>query len=141
MCTEVLLQHFRFQYKKCLWHKDNTGAQRTSQSAKTAVEWHKEGGIYFTRALKESQPRHYAKALKYFKEAQKLDQDSPTLWFHIAVTLFCMGNYSEARAAGIEAASLARHSGDEETCTEAKKVVGHSEIELMKARTEKQKAK
>ena len=70
--------------------KGNTGAQRTSQSAKTAVEWHKEGGIYFERALKEKQPRHYAKALKYFKEAQKLDPDSPTLWYHVSVTLFCM---------------------------------------------------
>ena len=83
----------------CLWHKDSTGAQRISQSAKTAVEWHKEGD-YLLR-----------------KSSQR-----------------------EARAVGIEAASLARNSGDKETCTEVKKLVGHAEIEWGKIMA-KQKAK
>ena len=121
----------------CPWHKDNTGAQRKSQSAKTAVEWHREGGNYFEKAQKEKQPKHYAKALKCFQETQKSDPHSPTLWYHVSVTLFCMGKYREAREAGIEAASLARNSGDEETCTEAKKLIGNAEIRLLKNRAEK----
>ena len=48
-----------------------------------------------------------------------------------------MGKYREA---SVEAASLARDGGDKETCTEAKKLVGHSDIEWGKIMA-KQKAK
>ena len=58
------------------------------------------------------------------------------LWRTAVANIKCLWH----REAGIEAASLARDSGDEETCTEAKKLVGHSEIELGKIMA-KQKAK
>ena len=71
-----------------------------------ADEWNTKGCNYFRKAHAEQKRSYFAKALKCFKEAKKIEPQCPMIWYHITLTFICMDRYREAREAGREAFSL-----------------------------------